>query len=269
MIVANPCRFRTTHPAFAEAFEKLEQEMESLIGNDRLQSLSDTFEPPPRHIVDHEFLVILVLVAWSFSWLWPIVVAKAVIVGKQVGQFRWDSEHHVEFDIICTLKEKWEHWHELCMMSDDMMTCYTLIRTSHIHIAQIYACPCVKRIEQVQLYIAVVADRDHRQNHDESCGRRDELEQPRPLKPLPFQAKATVAVGGGPAQVDGKPVLDKRPKSNLDDNDVKVLDFRLMSPGKPKQLPERLNTNELMSWYIYFACLLLPCNDAQGILEVF
>lgn len=67
---ANPCRFRTTLPAFAEAFEKLEQEMESLIGNDRLQSLSDTFEPPPRHIVDHEFLVVLVvalvvLVAWS------------------------------------------------------------------------------------------------------------------------------------------------------------------------------------------------------------
>lgn len=105
----------------------------------------------------------------------------------------------------------------------------------------------------VQVCITVVADTDHRQNHHESCGRLDELEQPRPLKPLPFQAKATVAVGGGPAQVDGKPVLDKRPKSNLDDNDVKifkngeVLDFRLMSPGKPKQLPERLNTNELMS----------------------
>lgn len=133
------------------------------------------------------------------------------------------------------------------------MTCYTLIRTSHIHIAQIYACACVKRIEMVQVCITVVADTDHRQNHHESCGRLDELEQPRPLKPLPFQAKATVAVGGGPAQVDGKPVLDKRPKSNLDDNDVKifkngeVLDFRLMSPGKPKQLPERLNTNELMS----------------------
>ena len=53
--------------------------------------------------------------------------------------------------------------------------------------------------------------------------------------------------------MDGKPVLDKRPKSNLDDNDVKifktgeVLDFRRMSPGKPKQLPEGLNTNELMS----------------------
>eukprot|EP00434_Breviolum_minutum_P017931 symbB.v1.2.015814.t2/scaffold1192.1/size132829/5 len=76
-----------------QAFEKLEQEMESLIGNDRLQSLSDTFEPPPRHIVDHE-----------------------------------------------------------------------------------------------------------------------------PLKPLPFQAKATVAVGGGPAQVDGKPVLDKRPKSEKEES---------------------------------------------------
>ena len=92
----------------------------------------------------------------------------------------------------------------------------------------------------------LVADRDHRRDHHENCGRR-ELWQLRPLKPLPFQAKATVAVGGGPAQVDGKPVLDKRPKSNLDDNDVKifktgeVMGFRIMSPGKPKQLQQRLN----------------------------
>ncbi|CAK9112888.1 Uncharacterized protein SCF082_LOCUS52338 [Durusdinium trenchii] len=83
---------RLNYNLLVQAFEKLEAELEALIGNERLQGLSETFEPPPRHILSHE-----------------------------------------------------------------------------------------------------------------------------PLKPLPFQANATVSVGGGPAVVDGKPILDKRPKSEKEE----------------------------------------------------
>lgn len=38
----------------------------------------------------------------------------------------------------------------------------------------------------------------------------------RPLKPLPFQASATVSVNGT-AEFDGKPILDKRPKSEKEE----------------------------------------------------
>ena len=136
------------------------------------------------------------------------------------------------------------------MMSDDMLYIDTHITYSYS--ADLCMCVCEKDWKGTCMHYCSCWYGSPTKSSWKCCGRLDELEQPRPLKPLPFQAKATVAVGGGPAQVDGKPVLDKRPKSNLDDNDVKVLDFRLMSPRKPKQLPERLNTNELMSWYIFF-----------------
>lgn len=158
---------------------------------------------------------------------------------------------------------------ELCMMSDDMLYIDTHITYSYS--ADLCMCVCEKDWNGTGMHYCSCWYWSPTKS-SWKLWKTGWARAAKAFEPLPFQAKATVAVGGGPAQVDGKPVLDKRPKSNLDDNDVKifkngeVLDFRLMSPGKPKQLPERLNTNELMSWYIFFV-LHLCC--FLVILEVF
>lgn len=87
----------------------------------------------------------------------------------------------------------------------------------------------------------------------------------RPLKPLPFQAKATVALGGGPAQVDGKPVLDKRPKSTL-------VQRGTTTPEKPPEFPLFLNQFSFPFRLQYKFCSVackqhpwknMPCDASQ------
>lgn len=90
-----------SHHSFAQAFEKLEAELEALIGNERLQGLSETFEPPPRHILSHETLGCLESSRARVEVEWTGSVGQGVL-----GVLHWDVGQVVHTATECN-KPAW------------------------------------------------------------------------------------------------------------------------------------------------------------------
>ena len=77
---------RLNYNLLVQAFEKLEVELEALIGNDRLQTLKDTFEPPPPHITGPDPLKALPFQAPATVFSSAEIDGKAIVDKRPVSE---------------------------------------------------------------------------------------------------------------------------------------------------------------------------------------